>query len=266
MPCGSGTRGIFIIRFKRSIKCSAFFVCAVPLLSALTAYPRAHADIRPLNKQINQSDDEKKRKQIKVRYNEQKSLANSIKGSTYVQDKAPQNLTVLQSQRLSLIAESLAKLYKSYKLKEELRLILKWPIKKAVDCLKRWYWRVTHSKIWAIGEVVLKIKRHTNNILNMLRSGLSNAEADQVAGTALLRLSEFAKHVRLRQADLFQGANSAAKPPLTLPQVSSKSLFFSAKNLQILSGFARSRQFASGTSQIPAPVQRKHCFCFRQLG
>ena len=54
--------------------------------------------------------------------------------------------------------------------------------------------------------------------------------------------------------------------PLLSHRYPRRASFFSAKNLQILSGFARSRQFASGTSQIPAPVQRKHCFCFRQLG
>lgn len=59
--------------------------------------------------------------------------------------------------------------------KEELRSILKMPVETAEDCLKRWYWRALHLRIGAIKKLAVKIKRHTNNILTTLRSGLSNA-------------------------------------------------------------------------------------------
>lgn len=129
-------------------------------------------DNRSLSKQVKQTDDEKERKQLKVPDNEQAALAKSIKGSTYALGKAPENLTTLQTQLLALIAESHPKLYKAYQLKEELRLILKMPSETAGTCLNRWYWLENrgHQK-----EQAAKIMRNSDNILNTLRSGLSNA-------------------------------------------------------------------------------------------
>ena len=101
-------------------------------------------DNRSLSKQVKQTDDEKERKQLKVRDNEQEALAKSIKDSTYALGKAPENLTMLQTQLSALIAERHSKLYKAYQLKEELRFILKMPSETAETCLNRWYWRAPH--------------------------------------------------------------------------------------------------------------------------
>lgn len=48
-------------------------------------------------------------------------------------------------------------------------------------------------------------------LLNKLRDAIN-----QVAGTALLRLSKPTKHVCLRQTDLLQGGDHATEPPRTL--------------------------------------------------
>lgn len=64
--------------------------------------------------------------------------------------------------------------------KEELRLVLKMPAEAAQDSLKRWYWRASHSRIEEIKELARKIKRHTENIFNTMRYGLSNARNEAV--------------------------------------------------------------------------------------
>lgn len=132
-------------------------------------------DNRSLSKQVKQTDDEKERKQLKVRDNEQEALAKSIKGSTYALGKAPENLTTLQTQLSALIAESHPKLYKAYQLKGEL--------------VKRNGWNLPESLVLAgvalenrghQNEQAAKIMRNSDNILNTLRSGLSNARLEAI--------------------------------------------------------------------------------------
>ena len=89
--------------------------------------------------------------------------------------KAPENLTEPQQAKLQLIAQTQPVLMRAYRLKEELRLILKMPAEAAQDSLKRWYWRASHSRIEEIKELARKIKRHAENIFNTMRYGLSNA-------------------------------------------------------------------------------------------
>lgn len=69
---------------------------------------------------------------------------------------------------------------RAYRLKEELRLVLKMPAEAAQDSLKRWYWRASHSRIEEIKELARKIKRHTENNFNTMRYGLSNARNEAV--------------------------------------------------------------------------------------
>ena len=60
---------------------------------------------------------------------------------------------------------------RAYRLKEELRLVLKMPAEAAQDSRKRWYWRASHSRIEEIKELARKIKRHTENIFNTMQIG-----------------------------------------------------------------------------------------------
>ena len=62
-------------------------------------------------------------------------------------------------------------LYRANQLKKELHLILKLLLEheQARDCLKKWYWRESHSRIEAMKALARKIKRHTGNILNTIK-------------------------------------------------------------------------------------------------
>ena len=106
--------------------------------------------------------------------------AKSIKHSAYTLGKGKENLTAFQSQRLALIAESQPALYKAYQLKEQPRIILKMPVDQVRYCLKKWYWRASHSRSQVIKDLARKIKRHQENIFNTIQNGLSNARIESI--------------------------------------------------------------------------------------
>ena len=111
--------------------------------------------------------------------NAAKAKADEIKNSAYALGKAPENLTENQQNRVAMIAENNSRLYRAYRIKETLRLILK--IKdtdEAEAALKRWLWWASHSRIDAFKELYLKIKRHRDHILNAIRLGMSNARIE----------------------------------------------------------------------------------------
>ena len=111
--------------------------------------------------------------------NAAKAKADEIKNSAYALGKAPENLTENQRNRVAMIAENNNRLYRAYRMKETLRLILK--IKdtdEAEAALKRWLWWASHSRIDAFKELYLKIKRHMDHILNTIRLGMSNARIE----------------------------------------------------------------------------------------
>ena len=108
-----------------------------------------------------------------------KAKAEEIKNSSYALGKAPENLTDNQQNRIAMMAENNNRLYRAYRMKEMLRLLLK--IKdtdEAEDALKRWLWWASHSRIDAFKELYLKIKRHREHILNAIRLGMSNARIE----------------------------------------------------------------------------------------
>ena len=105
--------------------------------------------------------------------------ADEIKNSAYALGKAPENLTENQQNRVAMIAEDNNRLYRAYRMKEMLRLLLK--IKdgdEAGAALKRWLWWASHSRINAFKEQYLKLKRHREHILNAIRLGMSNARIE----------------------------------------------------------------------------------------
>lgn len=111
--------------------------------------------------------------------NAARAKADEIKNSAYALGKAPENLTENQQNRVTMIAENNNRLYRAYRMKEMLRLLLK--IKdtdEAEDALKRWLWWASHSRIDAFKELYLKIKRHREHILNAIRLGMSNARIE----------------------------------------------------------------------------------------
>lgn len=117
-------------------------------------------------------------KQATVISNTRKQVT-EIKNSAYALGKAPENLTEAQEFRLKTIQVNDPKLYRAYRLKESLRLLLKsTDVKQAVKDLKHWLWWASHSRIKEFHELYEKIKRHEKHILNTIRLGLSNARIE----------------------------------------------------------------------------------------
>ena len=71
------------------------------------------------------------------------------------------------------------RLFRAYRLKEELRLILKGTDPgSALTYLNQWFWRATHSRIPAFKELGHKIRRHQKHILDTIRMHMSNARIE----------------------------------------------------------------------------------------
>lgn len=108
-----------------------------------------------------------------------KAKADEIKNSAYTLGKAPEHLTENQQARIAMIAENNPRLYRAYRMKETLRLLLKIKdVDEAEAELKRWLWWASHSRIKAFKELYQKIKRHKEHILNTIRLGMSNARIE----------------------------------------------------------------------------------------
>ncbi len=105
--------------------------------------------------------------------------AADIKHSTYALGKAPENLTDNQKIRLEMIAQQNPRLYRAYRIKETLRLLLKLDgADEAEKELKSWLWWASHSRIPAICDLARKIRRHREHILNTIRLRISNARIE----------------------------------------------------------------------------------------
>lgn len=108
-----------------------------------------------------------------------KEKADEIKNSAYALGKAPEHLTENQQAKVAMIAENNKRLYRAYRMKETLRLLLKIKdVEEAAAELKRWLWWASHSRIDAFKKLYLKIKRHKEHILNTIRLGMSNARIE----------------------------------------------------------------------------------------
>lgn len=108
-----------------------------------------------------------------------RAKADEIKNSALALGKAPEHLTEKQELRIQMIAENNNRLYRAYRMKETLRLLLK--IKDTAEAeaaLNRWLWWASHSRIPAFKELYQKIKRHKEHILNTIRLGMSNARTE----------------------------------------------------------------------------------------
>jgi len=105
--------------------------------------------------------------------------AEEIKNSAYALGKAPEHLTEKQELRVQMIATNNNRLYRAYRMKEMLRLLLKTKdVDEAEESLKRWLWWASHSRIPAFKVLYEKIKRHKEHILNTIRLGMSNARIE----------------------------------------------------------------------------------------
>lgn len=108
-----------------------------------------------------------------------RARAEEIKNSAYALGKAPEHLTENQQAKVAMIAENNNRLYRAYRMKETLRLLLKIKdVDEAAAELKRWLWWASHSRIDAFKKLYLKIKRHRDHILNTIQLGMSNARIE----------------------------------------------------------------------------------------
>ena len=108
-----------------------------------------------------------------------KARAEAIRDSAFALGKAPEHLTENQQTRIAMIAENNSRLYRAYRMKETLRLLLKIKdVREAEAELARWLWWASHSRISAFKELYKKIKRHKSHILNTIRLGMSNARIE----------------------------------------------------------------------------------------
>ena len=102
-----------------------------------------------------------------------------IKGSAYALGKAPENLTTTQEAKLEMIQLSDNRLYRAYKLKEMLRLLLKMTnVDTAEGELTRWVKWARHCRIPEFVELQRKIMRHKDHILNTIQLQVSNARIE----------------------------------------------------------------------------------------
>ncbi len=80
-----------------------------------------------------------------------------------------------------MIAKTNTRLFRGYRLKEQLRLALKLTdIKEAKAELKSFLWRATHSRIHVFKELAYKIRRHEEHIINTIETKLSNARVEAI--------------------------------------------------------------------------------------
>lgn len=108
-----------------------------------------------------------------------RKAAFEIKGAAYTLGKAPEHLTENQKIRLDMIQANDPQLFRAYRLKESLRLLLKsTDVDQAEEDLKHWLFWASHSRIPAFKELYKKIRRHIVHILNTIRLGLSNARIE----------------------------------------------------------------------------------------
>lgn len=107
--------------------------------------------------------------------------AKEIKGSTFVLGKAPENLTESQQRKLEIIQNHDNRLYRSYLLKEDLRLLLKMTdAEEAEDALHKWVMWARHCRIPEFVELQRKVMRHKDHIMNTIREQVSNARVESM--------------------------------------------------------------------------------------
>ena len=103
-----------------------------------------------------------------------------IKGSRWALSKNASDLAAGQKAQLEYIAATNETLWNAYKLKEELRMILRQPADEARVLLLRWSGKAASSGIGPFTGLGEKIGRRCEDIVRTIRSGLSNARLEAV--------------------------------------------------------------------------------------
>ena len=108
------------------------------------------------------------------------NAASEIKHSKYALGKNPENLTASQQAKLELIAKTDNRLWRAYKLKEELRIVFRLDEDAGRKQLDHWIKWAQHCRIPVFVELQRKIRRHYEAIMATLENGLSNARIEAI--------------------------------------------------------------------------------------
>jgi transposase len=108
------------------------------------------------------------------------SKSTCVKGARFTVLKNPEDLTETQKVKLEMLALENGELYRAYKYKERLRLLLKMGAYDAEQELAAWLASSCHSRIPEIVELSKKIRRHRMGIIDTVASGLSNARVEAI--------------------------------------------------------------------------------------
>jgi len=109
-----------------------------------------------------------------------KELAGEVKGTRWALLKNPENLTGDQADTLARLEAENSGLYRAYLLKEELRLLLRQPVDKAIPLLDGWMKWAAGSGLAAFVKVAKTIARQRVAIEAMIRHGLTNGRVESV--------------------------------------------------------------------------------------
>ena len=94
--------------------------------------------------------------------------------------KNPENLTENQQATMEMLVKSDNRLYRSYLLKENLRLCFRYSYDEAVAELEKWLKWAQRCRIPEFIELDKKIKRHKEAILNSFKYRLTNARIEAI--------------------------------------------------------------------------------------
>ena len=113
-----------------------------------------------------------------------KARVSRMSRSKYALGKNPENLTQYQADKLKLIEASNDEVYKAYRMKEQLRVILHmkdW--EGAADDLDQWLSTAWESGIKPFVELADKIKRHHTNIIDAIRCQVNSSKSESTNTT-----------------------------------------------------------------------------------
>ncbi|MDZ4655601.1 MAG: ISL3 family transposase [Coriobacteriia bacterium] len=144
-----------------------------------------------------------------------KQLAGEVKGTRWALLKNPENLTDRQAGALARLEADNSDLYRAYLLKEQLRLLLKQPVEKALLLLDGWIGWATASGLAAFEKVARTMIRQRAAIEAMLRHGLTNGRVESVnAKIRLIQRRAYGFHDPFALIALAQLTLSGLCPPL----------------------------------------------------
>ena len=106
--------------------------------------------------------------------------AKRLRGVRYAVLKNPEDLTGRQSEAFDRLADTdpRGQPYRTWRLKELLRTLLRHPVEQAEDELNHWMFRASHSRIPEIVELAKKIRRRRPDILRTIRLGYPNTRLE----------------------------------------------------------------------------------------